>query len=51
MKYFYFVIVFMAIALSACDSKKHPMDKPPPSAFIEREAAPNDLDADNGSSE
>ncbi|SCZ86298.1 hypothetical protein NSMM_510016 [Nitrosomonas mobilis] len=31
----------MAVALVACDSKKHPMDKPPPSAFIERESAPD----------
>lgn len=51
MKYAYFVIVFMAIALAACDSKKHPMDKPPPSAFIERDAAPNGTDPDASSSE
>jgi hypothetical protein len=41
----------MAIALAACDSKKHPMDKPPPSAFIERDSVPDLADPDETGSD
>ena len=47
MKYVYLLIECTTIALSACGEKKsldgHSMEKPPPSAFIERDSAP-DLD-------
>ena len=47
MKYVYFFIACAAISLSACEGKKsldgYPMDKPPPSAFIERDSAPDEL--------
>lgn len=47
MKYIYLLIACTTIALSACEEKKsldgHSMEKPPPSAFIERDSAP-DLD-------
>jgi hypothetical protein len=29
-----------ALILTACEYKKHPMDKPPPSAMAERDSAP-----------
>jgi hypothetical protein len=51
LKYTYLVIVLMAIALAACDSKKHPMDKPPPSAFIERDSVPDLADPDETGSD
>ena len=41
MKYSLLAIVLVALALSACEYKKHPMDKPPPSAMAERESAPD----------
>lgn len=41
MKYSFLAIVLAALTLSACDGKKHPMDKPPPSAMVERDSAPN----------
>jgi predicted small lipoprotein YifL len=41
MKYSFLAVVLAALTLAACDGKKHPMDKPPPSASIERESAPN----------
>lgn len=51
MKYLYLLIAGAAIALSACGEKKsldgHSMEKPPPSAFMERDSAP-DLDTPEG---
>jgi hypothetical protein len=46
MKYSLLAIVLAAVTLSACEYKKHPMDKPPPSAMVERDSAPdfNELD-------
>ncbi|MCC2682406.1 MAG: hypothetical protein K0S36_1970 [Nitrosospira multiformis] len=41
MKYSLLAIVLAAAALSACEYKKHPMDKPPPSAMAERDSAPD----------
>lgn len=41
MKYSLLAIVVAALTLSACEYKKHPMDKPPPSAMVDRESAPN----------
>jgi hypothetical protein len=41
MKYSLLAIVLAAVALSACEYKKHPMDKPPPSAMADRESAPD----------
>ena len=41
MKYSLLAIVLAAVTLSACEYKKHPMDKPPPSAMVERESAPD----------
>ena len=45
MKYIYLLIACAAITLSACEEKKsldgHSMEKPPPSAFIERDSAPD----------
>lgn len=48
MKYSLLAVAITAIMLAACDGKKHPMDKPPPSAMVERESAPNfdELDKD-----
>ena len=50
MKYSLLAIVVAALTLSACEYKKHPMDKPPPSAMAERESAPNfdELDKETG---
>jgi hypothetical protein len=41
MKYSFLAVVVTALTLTACEYKKHPMDKPPPSASVERESAPN----------
>ena len=41
MKYSLLAIMLAAVALSACEYKKHPMDKPPPSAMVDRESAPD----------
>lgn len=42
-----------ALMISACEYKKHPMDKPPPSAMAERDSAPKfdelDKEGDAGS--
>jgi hypothetical protein len=41
MKYSLLLAVSVAaLTLSACEYKKHPMDKPPPSAMAERDSAP-----------
>ena len=42
MKYFSLLAISVAaLTLSACEPyKKHPMDKPPPSAMAERDSAP-----------
>ncbi|HET7061044.1 MAG TPA: hypothetical protein VFI43_02580 [Nitrosospira sp.] len=41
MKYFPLLAISLAtLTLSACEYKKHPMDKPPPSAMAERDSAP-----------
>ena len=41
MKYSLLLAVSLAaLTLSACEYKKHPMDKPPPSAMVERDSAP-----------
>jgi hypothetical protein len=42
MKYFSLLAISLAaLTLSACEPiKKHPMDKPPPSAMAERDSAP-----------
>jgi hypothetical protein len=41
MKYSLLLAVSLAaLTLSACEYKKHPMDKPPPSAMAERDSAP-----------
>ncbi|MBA4142066.1 MAG: hypothetical protein H0X43_03465 [Nitrosospira sp.] len=47
MKYTLLAIAMTTLLLSACDSKKHPMDKPPPSAMVERDSAPNFDELDN----
>ncbi len=53
-KHMYLFIACTAIALSACEEKKsldgHSMEKPPPSAFMERDSAP-DLDKAEDTSE
>ena len=41
MKYLLLAAAVTALTLTACDGKKHPMDKPPPSASVERDSAPN----------
>lgn len=53
MKYSLLAAVIVALTLSACEYKKHPMDKPPPSAMVERESAPNfdELDKEAGSAD
>ena len=50
MKYSLLAVVMAALMLSACEYKKHPMDKPPPSAMVDRESAPNfdELDKEAG---
>jgi len=41
MKYFSLLAISLAaLTLSACEYKKHPMDKPPPSAMADRDSAP-----------
>jgi hypothetical protein len=40
MKYPLLVAAVAAFTLTACEYKKHPMDKPPPSAMAERDSAP-----------
>jgi hypothetical protein len=54
MKYSLLLAVSLAaLTLSACEYKKHPMDKPPPSAMAERDSAPKfdelDKEGDVGS--
>jgi hypothetical protein len=51
MKYSFLAVALAALILTACDGKKHPMDKPPPSASIERESAPNFDELDKPSTE
>jgi hypothetical protein len=47
MKYSFFAVVLASLLLTACEPyKKHPMDKPPPSAMAERDSAPNFDDLD-----
>lgn len=46
MKYTLLAVALTALTLTACEYKKHPMDKPPPSASVERESAPNFDDLD-----
>jgi hypothetical protein len=46
MKYTLLAVVVAALTLTACEYKKHPMDKPPPSASVERDSAPNFDDLD-----
>ena len=41
MKYSFLAVALAALLLSACDGKQHPMDKPPPSASVQRDSAPN----------
>lgn len=51
MKYSSLLAVSLAaLMLSACEYKKHPMDKPPPSAMVERDSAPkfDELDKEGG---
>jgi hypothetical protein len=40
MKYPLLIAAVAALTLTACEYKKHPMDKPPPSAMAERDSAP-----------
>lgn len=40
MKYPLLIAAVAALMLTACEYKKHPMDKPPPSAMAERDSAP-----------
>jgi hypothetical protein len=49
MKYLLLAAAVTALTLTACDMKKHPMDKPPPSASVERDSAPNFDDLDKPS--
>ena len=51
MKYSFLAVALAALILTACDGKKHPMDKPPPSASVERESAPNFDELDKPSTE
>jgi hypothetical protein len=47
MKYSFIAVVLASFLLTACEPyKKHPMDKPPPSASVERDSAPNFDDLD-----
>ena len=34
MKYSFLAVALATLILTACDGKKHPMDKPPPSASV-----------------
>lgn len=49
MKYSFLAVALAALMLTACDGKKHPMDKPPPSASVERDSAPNFDELDSSS--
>jgi predicted small lipoprotein YifL len=51
MKYLLLAAAVTALTLTACDGKKHPMDKPPPSASVERDSAPNFDDIDKPSTD
>jgi predicted small lipoprotein YifL len=52
MKYSLLAVVLTALTLTACgEYKKHPMDKPPPSASVERDSAPNFDELDNPSTD
>ncbi|MDN5753016.1 MAG: hypothetical protein L0H15_07015 [Nitrosospira sp.] len=51
MKYSFLAIALAGLILTACDSKKHPMDKPPPSAMVERKSAPNFDELDSSSTD
>jgi hypothetical protein len=52
MKYSLLAVVVTALTLTACgEYKKHPMDKPPPSASVERDSAPNFDELDNPSTD
>jgi hypothetical protein len=51
MKYSFLAVALAAFVLTACDGKKHPMDKPPPSASVERESAPNFDELDSPSTD
>ena len=51
MKYSFLAVALAVLTLTACDGKKHPMDKPPPSASIQRESAPNFDELDKPSTE
>lgn len=52
MKYSLLAVALTALTLTACgEYKKHPMDKPPPSASIERDSAPNFDDLDDPSTD
>ncbi|HVW65797.1 MAG TPA: hypothetical protein VHB01_12370 [Nitrosospira sp.] len=47
MKYSFIAVVLASFLLTACEPyKKHPMDKPPPSAMADRASAPNFDDLD-----
>lgn len=47
MKYSFITVVLASFLLTACEPyKKHPMDKPPPSAMADRASAPNFDDLD-----
>lgn len=51
MKYALLVAVVSALTLTACEYKKHPMDKPPPSAMTTRDSEPNFDELDNPSTD
>jgi len=51
MKYSFLAVALAALLLTACDGKKHPMDKPPPSASVQRDSAPNFDELDKPSPE
>lgn len=51
MKYSFLAVALAALMLTACDGKKHPMDKPPPSASVERDSAPNFDELDSSSTD
>lgn len=51
MRYSFIAIALAALLLTACDGKKHPMDKPPPSASVQRDSAPNFDELDKPSTE
>ena len=51
MKYSFLAAALATLILTACDGKKHPMDKPPPSASVQRDSAPNFDELDKPSTE